>query len=131
MGDSHQPWGFEVPGGFVTTEVRGGVSFLVSLGRNFMMPSARGVEQDIVVMNSTKERELYREGHYNNSSVQAPLRKIVHEIEQFGVSEFVRTRQIENSQIGPVQAPSGRLTFPDLTYIRAWLSTRIHRRKSE
>ncbi|HEX3981435.1 MAG TPA: hypothetical protein VHW93_09425, partial [Acidimicrobiales bacterium] len=30
----HQPWGFEVAGGFVTTELRGGVSFLVSLLRN-------------------------------------------------------------------------------------------------
>ena len=123
----HKPWGFEVPGGFVTTELRGGFTLILSLLRN-LTPSARGAEQDIVIKDSTKERELYREGPYSNISVQVPLREILAEIERFGVDEFVRRRQIENSQIGPVRAPSGRLLFPDLNYFRAWLSTVIRRR---
>jgi hypothetical protein len=65
------------------------------------------------------ERELYREGPYSNVTVQVPRRKIVSEIERTGIDEFIRSRRVENAQLGPVSAPSGRLLFPDLNYLRA------------
>jgi hypothetical protein len=52
MGRSHhgEEWGFEVPGGFVTTKLRGGVPLLDSVIRS-SWASARGAEQDIVIQN--------------------------------------------------------------------------------
>jgi hypothetical protein len=112
MGRSHhgEEWGFEVPGGFVTTKLRGGVPLLDSVIRS-SWASARGAEQDIVIQDESRERELYREGPFNNISVEFPLKRILAEIESKGLDEFLRRRQIENSQIGPVSAPSGNMGY--------------------
>jgi hypothetical protein len=123
-----RPSGFAVPGGYVTTKVRGGMSFIVSLPRNILQFSARGFEQDIVILDTSRTRQLYREGPYNNISVQRPLQRTLADIEKVGLDEFLRSKQIENSQIGPVKASNGRQTLPVLAYIRTRMGVLIHRR---
>jgi hypothetical protein len=115
-----------VAGGLVTTELRGGMALLVSLFRNAPL----GSEQDIVVKDA-EGREQYREGPYNNITVQRPLRLMVSEIGTIGLEEFLKRKRIENSQLGPVSAPSGWFTFPDLAYLRAWLGTIFNRGKND
>ena len=119
------PWGVGVPGGFVTTERCGGFAFLASVLRY----SARGFEQDIVVKDGPFGRELYREGPFNNISVGRPFKRIVEEIERVGLESFLRRVRIENAQLGPVNAPSGRFTFPLMAYFNTWVRTLGGRRK--
>lgn len=66
------PWGIEVPGGFVTTEPRRA------------MFSARGFEQDIVVKDGPHGQALFREGPFDNITVQRPMKRIAAEIEVDG-----------------------------------------------
>jgi hypothetical protein len=87
------------------------------------MFSARGFEQDIVVKDGPHGQELYREGPFDNITVQRPLKRIAAEIEVEGLEAFVRQKRIENAQLGPVDAPTGRSTFPLIDYFAAWLRT--------
>jgi hypothetical protein len=114
----------------MTTELRGGASFLVSLLRNSLY-SVRGAEQDIVLKDSPYGRELYREGPFNNLSVQRALRTIVAEIERTGLEGFLRRKRIENAQLGPVSVASGQSTFPFKDYLAAWLRTLRGRRRAK
>src|ERR1700733_11374415 len=95
------PWGIEVPGGFVTTEPRHGAALLASSLRSAMF-SARGFEQDIVVKDGPHGQELYREGPFDNITVKRPMKRIAAEIEAHGLEAFVRRKRIENAQLGPV-----------------------------
>jgi hypothetical protein len=121
--------GVAVPGGFVTTAVRGGMPLIASLARNAALPLA-SVTEDIVVLDETKEREVYREGPYRSNRIGQPLQRIIVEIDRVGIEEFLRRRQIENSQLGPVNAPSGNFLHPLARYFAAWFDTLIHRKRS-
>jgi hypothetical protein len=110
--------GIEVPGGFVTTERCGGAALLASTLRSAIF-SAKGDEQGIVVKDGPRGRELYRQGPFDNITVQRPLLRIAAEIEAEGLEAFLRRSRIENAQLGPVDAPSGRSTFPLVNYLTA------------
>ena len=125
---SSRPWGFDIPGGFVTTERRGGVSLIQSILRNLTF-SVRGVEQDIVIKDGPHGRELFREGPYSQVSVELPLRQILSDIQNIGLKEFLRRQQIDNAQLGPVVAPSGRQEFPLLSYLGVRLTGIFRRRR--
>jgi hypothetical protein len=124
MGRGRTEWGLEVPGGFVTTKIPGGLSFVAAIVQSGMVPGV-SVAQDIVIQDETRTRELFREGPYSTISVDLPLRKIVAQIESVGLDEFLRRRQIENAQIGPVTSPTGRPTY--LGNFRAMAGTFIRR----
>jgi hypothetical protein len=106
----------------VTTERHGGVSLIASFLRSATF-SARGAEQDIVVKDGPVGQELYREGPFNNITVQGPFRRTADEITAEGLDVFVRRKRIENAQLGPVAAPSGRSTFPLVNYLTAWIKS--------
>jgi hypothetical protein len=112
-----QKWGYDVPGGFVTTELRGGFALVGSILRQALGPST--VQLDIVVYDATRKHELYREGPFSDVSVNRSLNEILDEIGNLGFDEFLRRRQIANSQIGPVSAPSGRRPSAVRLYYRA------------
>ena len=120
---ARKPWGYEVPGGFITTKFhRGRRGAVYSVIANFM-PNALGALQDIVILDERRERELFREGPYNNISVRIPLQRARTEIARLGLDEFLRTRQIENAQIGPLTIPTVGLEFPTARYLRTWLAS--------
>jgi hypothetical protein len=121
------PWGIEVPGGFVTTERRGGAALLVSAFRSGIF-SAGGVEQHIVVKDGPHGQELYREGPFDAVTVRRPLQSIAAKIEAVGLAVFLRRKHIENAQLGPVNAPSGRSTLA--SYFKTWIKTLGGRRRS-
>jgi hypothetical protein len=120
------PASTEVPGGVVTTVVRwrSVIWPLLDLGRY-----AGGVSRDIVIRDSTGARELYREGPYNQITVNRPLNRILAEIEAEGLESFLRKRQIEQGQIGPISERSDRVSLTKATvgYERAAWSSFFHR----
>ena len=55
-----------------------------------------------VLLDSTRTRELYRVGPYNQSTVDIALFRIMPEIKRVGLEDFVSERQTENATHGPV-----------------------------
>lgn len=121
----------EVPGGIVLIDINRGrrpaSTWLKALGLTFLRGgySSRGVDQDVVVMDSGRTNELYREGPYDGVTVGSALAGIVRDIQRCGLDEFVRSRRIETGQLGPVRVPSGRPTYAG--YLKAWLATQRRR----
>lgn len=76
--------------------------------------SAAGVARDIVILDPTGERELYRDGPYNGITVNRVLESLVAELERMGVDEFVRAHQVQDRQLGPVSQASGHLISGEL-----------------
>jgi hypothetical protein len=99
----------EVPDGVVTTELSPGRIARFIVRSVLIGPTASGLDRDIVVYDSSGQQEFYREGHYDQITVNTPLRKVVAEIEQHGLDDFLRKRKTQNAQLGPVTAPSGRV----------------------
>jgi hypothetical protein len=48
--------------------------------------------RDIVVWDTSKERQLYRDGPYDAITVNNPLRRTVDELKRVGVPEFIARR---------------------------------------
>jgi hypothetical protein len=105
---------YSVPGGLVTTDVYREHSrpvfwmkylFKILFSGGF---SASGPQRDIVVMDSTRARELYREGPYDGITTPRAFQRIVREIEQDGLDVFLCSNQIRNQRIGPVSVASGQ-----------------------
>ena len=123
---------FPVPGGFVTTEIRGGIWFAFSLLRS-LTPNIFGAVQDVVVLDDTRTRQLYREGPYNGSDVGQAASRVRLDIERMGLEDFLRRKQIQNAQIGSVEAPANRPVFfildPLVGYLRAFINTRLRRKR--
>ena len=123
LGRPRKPWGYEVPGAFVTTKFhRGRMGAVYSVVVN-LMPNVLGALQDIVILDDTRKRELFREGPYDNISVRVPLQRTRIEIARLGLDEFLRARQIEDAQIGPLTVPTVGLEFPTARYLRTWLGS--------
>jgi hypothetical protein len=72
-------------------------------------------------------------GLFNNIRVEFPLKRILAEIDSEGLDEFLRRRQIDNAQIGPVSAPSGNLGYWRwvVTYYRLAVEKLIRRGPSQ
>jgi hypothetical protein len=72
--------------------------------------SVGGVARDIVILDPSGGRELYREGPYDGITISQPLKALEAELKRTGVEEFVRVRQLHGGQPGPISQPSGRIT---------------------
>ncbi len=73
------------------------------------------MRRDVVVRDASDNRELYREGPYNAITVQRPLEGILQELEQSGLDQFLRKRNLEQSRIGPISEPTGSLSSIELS----------------
>lgn len=117
----------EVPGGVVGTDpyrrwgptIRWAIVLLELplLGRNPRPFNKR----DVVVCRLDSETEMYREGPFTSVGAQRRQRTIVREISADGLAAFLRRRQIEESTIGPVTAPSGQPSWIQ----EAWVGVRL------
>ena len=70
-------------------------------------------------------RELYREGPYRQGAADVAMNRIVSDIRSKGLEPFLRERQIEQSQTGPIAVSSGRngLFGTSFSYYRTlWVS---------
>ena len=65
--------------------------------------AAARLERDIVILDSARERQLYRDGPYNSITVTASLNRLVQEIQENGLDNVLRSLQVQESRIGPVQ----------------------------
>jgi hypothetical protein len=113
----------EIPGGIIAVDLaRGrspGVYWLKAIGRQLLIGSyfsSSGVSRDIVVLDPSRSKVLFREGPYDGITVDRKLEKVTDEIRGQGLDQFLRSRQIANSQVGPVTAPSGYIG------LRQWLA---------
>jgi len=71
--------------------------------------SASGARRDIVVQDAS-DREVYREGPYDEITFDRPMQRIVGEIRREGLEHWLRSERINNKQLGPVRAPTGTVT---------------------
>jgi hypothetical protein len=67
-------------------------------------------KRDVVVTDQGGKQELYREGPFTSGSAARRQQLIAREITADGLAAFLRRRQIEESTIGRVSAPTGRPT---------------------
>jgi len=58
-----------------------------------------GIRRDIVILDPTKRHELYRSGPYDAISVNTGLRRILAEIKDLGLDEFLRTRHSDSTPL--------------------------------
>jgi hypothetical protein len=125
-----------VPGGWLSVGRRQHDNALFYWLKTVFLASAysvAGASRDIILLDANGERELYREGPYNGITVNRAIRRLATELEQIGVNEFVRAKQLEDRQVGPVMRPSGDLHLSEymLPYVyRLWHLPFRRRRKS-
>lgn len=106
--------GVQVPGGIVTVDLRRGHGSvfialkMAALGYLTRGASASGVYRDIVIIDSSGKRELYREGPYDAISVKNPLDRILREIREVGLDEFLHSRHVAKAGVGRLDVPSGQ-----------------------
>jgi hypothetical protein len=121
--------GVEVPGGVVVIDMYRGMAPLRFWIRSLtsvlwrVQYAAKFLERDIVILDSSRRRELYREGPYNNITVNRPLERLLAEIENVGLDQFLRIRQIQSSRVGPLSVDQKPLGF--IQSIRPYLSSRF------
>jgi hypothetical protein len=134
---SNMEHGAFVPGGIITIDINRGHSTLfiwlkaiLSLLWGGNIGYIRGPREDIVILTTSGERELYREGPYDSVSVQTGLIRMKGEIHKDGLDAFLRSKQIDASRIGVVEARSDLISFPQLVTqsLRAWRMMLPHRR---
>lgn len=130
------PARIEVPGGIVVVRPHGMdankfLFWIRTLSSIFWRGyfAASGLERDIVILDASGARELYRDGPYDSITISVPLNRLAKEIEERGLEEIVRSWQIENAQLGPVQieevpAASLRAYQPYLAQARSILRPR-------
>ena len=108
----------EVPGALVGTDPyrRWGpairwtvvvVEFILTLGRSGWFAFNK---RDVVVADLSCTQEFYREGPFSARSANSRKAAIVTTIKSEGLDHFLRRMQIEQSTIGPVSAPSGKVS---------------------
>jgi hypothetical protein len=128
--------GIEVPGAYVALDPYRGRSKVVfwmkNMGLGFL---SRGdsafysvMTQDVVVRDSDDSRELYREGPLSRSSAISAMNRYAEEIRRIGLDEFLRKRQIELAQLGPIVVPSGHVGVV-LSSLRGLVDTVIRRKR--
>ena len=74
-------------------------------------------KRDVVVTDHSFTKEFYREGPFSSWSADRRKTAIATTIKKEGLDQFLRRMQIEQSTIGPVVAPSGRLSFRQETEV--------------
>jgi hypothetical protein len=116
--------GILVPGGVITIDLNRERNRVWTWIR-IVLQSAGGeltLQRDIVIQDASQSRELYREGPYDGITVKNPLDRIVAEIRADGIDQFLFKRQAEESRIGPLSMPSGKVGF----WSAAVVSVRIY-----
>jgi hypothetical protein len=107
----------EVPGGVVGTDpyrrwgptVRWAVIILES--PVMLVPHWRPLDKrDVVITDASRTQEFYREGPFSSRAADNKKSAIVAIIKADGLDQFLRRMQIEQSTIGPVYAPSGKVS---------------------
>ncbi len=76
-------------------------------------------KRDVVVTDLVRIKEFYREGPFSSMAADRRKMAIVTAIKTDGLDQFLCRVQIDNSTIGPVSAPSGKMSFLEQT--RAYL----------
>jgi hypothetical protein len=97
--------GIVVPGGVVTIDpYRKKIFFWLRtvLFSMFDSYAATDLKRDIVIEDPEREHELFREGPYDGITVDRPLEKILTEIAQVGLDEFLSRRRNPTSQSGSI-----------------------------
>jgi hypothetical protein len=74
-------------------------------------------KRDVVVTDRSFTEEFYREGPFSSWSADRKKTAIAATIKKEGLDQFLRRMQIEQSTIGPVVAPSGRLSLRQETEV--------------
>jgi hypothetical protein len=106
--------GILVPGGVITIDLNRQRSRVWTSLRIVSEAVGDGellLQRDIVIHDPSRSRELYREGPYNGITVGRPLDRIVAEVKADGIDQFLFKRQVEESRIGPLSMPSGKVGF--------------------
>jgi hypothetical protein len=128
-GNSKSKDGIDIPGGLIRIDIYRGkrpfVIWLEAIGLMFLRGGLtnRGVKRDIVIYDVDQTRELYREGPFDGITVNRRISSLLSEIQRTGLREFVRAKQVESSQLGPVSEPSGR--FSSLELEVGWIAAII------
>jgi hypothetical protein len=105
----------EVPGGLVGTDPYRGwgptIRWTMVLLRLPIVVRQRPFnKRDVVVTDPSRTREFYREGTFSSWAADRRKMAIATTIKTEGLDQFLRRMQIEQSTIGPVSAPSGRVS---------------------
>jgi len=107
----------EVPGGVVGTDPyrRWGptfrwVVFVLEVPLRFGPNWRPFNKRDVVVTDLSRTEELYREGPFTARAANNRQSVLVTTIKSDGLDHFLRRMQIEQSTIGPVSAPSGKVS---------------------
>jgi hypothetical protein len=115
--------GIAVPGGIVTIEPHQGKNPQVSRATELLQVAnpfgANEIKRDIVIWDSARERELYRDGPYDAITVNRPFDRVLAEVNQDGVEAFL-------SRLGGGSVPPGTISVkrvtPNQVYERAALT---------
>jgi hypothetical protein len=106
-----------VPGAVITVDPYRGHPYLFWLRRMGVGLLSLGYsafsdfEQDVVIISEDTQRELYREGPYRGGGIQPAVDRIVRDISKEGLEPFLRSHQIDQGRLGPVEVASGRIGF--------------------
>jgi hypothetical protein len=116
--EQRKPGPIQVPGGVIWVDLKHGRNpfmywVLVLLHLPLRDPKPLSLmKRDVVISDENRERELYREGPYDEFSVGRHLDAVVREVEREGLQVFLRRRQVEDGSIGRISVSSGEV---DLT----------------
>jgi hypothetical protein len=129
--------GVSIPGGIVTIDLYRGVNpvlWWIWTVVRFPLTGPNGVsliKRDLVISDDSGERELYREGPYDNITVVHPLERILAEIRADGLDQFLFKRRVEGSRIGPLSSPAPHTRWNVALVSRYYKQrlTRTHPRK--
>jgi hypothetical protein len=117
----HSKGGIVVPGGIVTIEPHAKSNSRVPsvriLLRSMFIFGAMQTRRDIVVWDEQHQQQLYRDGPYDAITVNNPLKRIVAELNQHGVHEFISERGGSTSRTVSVTRDN-----PNQAYERAALT---------
>jgi hypothetical protein len=124
--------GIPIPGGLVRQDINRGQPAAFGWVRAFLEALGDGTglrrRRDIVIYEAETMREVYRVGPYNGRTITRPMRRLVSQINQVGLDQFLRAEQIEDGKVGPIRRSSGQMSIERLSLEwRAWVSVTLHR----
>jgi hypothetical protein len=108
--------GIDVPGGIIIVDLYRGKGAL-RLWTKLVIAGLLGsyavvaIKRDVVIQDPLRERELYREGPYDQITVSPALQRMTNEIKTVGLNEFLKIRQVENARVGPVSISAKPVGF--------------------
>lgn len=107
----------QVPGGTITTvpSAHARLGYLVNCLALGPMAGMATMKRDIVVWDKSGQA-VYREGPYDDKmgSLGRRAKQITSEISKMGLESWLRSKPLENGQLGPVRTSSPRLTRLEL-----------------